>query len=48
MEGTAVKKRYQVVSQQDRCALARWLAKHGRGLRLLVELVESTELALEN
>jgi transposase-like protein len=47
MEGTAVKKKYQVISRHDRRALARWLAKNGQGLRPLVELVEGAELALE-
>jgi hypothetical protein len=47
LEGTAVEKNYQVVSRQDRRALARWLAKHGQGLLPLVELVERTDLALE-
>jgi transposase-like protein len=47
MEGTAVKKKYQVISRHDRRALARWLAKHGKGLLPLVEVVESIELALE-
>jgi putative transposase len=46
-EGTAVRKNYQVVSRDDRRTLARWLTKHGQGLLPLVELVESTELALE-
>jgi putative transposase len=46
-EGTAVEKNYQVVSRDDRRGLARWLTKHGQGLLPLVELVESTELALE-
>ena len=41
-----MKKNYQVVSRSDRRALARWLAKNGQGLLPLVELVESTELAL--
>ena len=40
-------KNCQVVSRDDRRALARWLTKHGQGLLPLVELVESTELALE-
>jgi hypothetical protein len=47
MEGTAVKKKYQVISQYDTRALARWLAKNGQGLLPLVELVEGAELALE-
>jgi putative transposase len=47
MEGTAVKKKYQVISRYDRRALARWLAKNGQGLLPLVELVEGAELALE-
>jgi putative transposase len=47
MEGTAVKKKYQVISRHDRRALARWLAKNGQGLLPLVELVEGAELALE-
>jgi transposase-like protein len=46
-EGTAVGKNYQVVSRDDRRTLARWLTKHGQGLLPLVELVESTKLALE-
>jgi putative transposase len=46
-EGTAVGKNYQVVSRDERRALVRWLTKHGQGLLPLVELVESTELALE-
>jgi transposase-like protein len=46
-EGTAVEKSYRVVSRDDRRTLARWLTKHGQGLLPLVELVESTELALE-
>jgi putative transposase len=46
-ERTAVEKNYQVVSRDDRRTLARWLTKHGQGLLPLVELVESTELALE-
>jgi putative transposase len=46
-EGTAVEKNYQVINRNDRRALARWLTKHGQGLLPLVELVESTELALE-
>ena len=40
-------KNYQVVSRDERRALVRWLTKHGQGLLPLVELVESTELALE-
>lgn len=40
-------KNYQVVSRDDRRTLARWLTKHGQGLLPLVELVESTKLALE-
>jgi hypothetical protein len=47
LEGTAVEKSYQVVSRQDRRALTGWLAKHGQGLLPLVELVERTDLALE-
>jgi putative transposase len=47
MEGTAVKKKYQVISRHDRRALARWLATNGQGLLPLVELVEGAELALE-
>jgi putative transposase len=47
MEGTAVKKKYQVIGRYDRRALARWLAKNGQGLLPLVELVEGAELALE-
>jgi putative transposase len=46
-EGTAVGKNYQVVSRDERRTLVRWLTKHGQGLLPLVELVESTELALE-
>jgi hypothetical protein len=47
-EGTAVgKNNYQVVSRDDRRALSRWLTKHGQELLPLMELVESTELALE-
>ena len=42
-----MKKNYQVVSRSDRRALARWLTKNGQGLLPLMELVESTELALE-
>ena len=42
-----MKNKYQVIGGQDRRALARWLAKHGQGLLPLVEMVESTELALE-
>ena len=42
-----MEKNYQVVSRDDRRGLARWLTKHGQGLLPLVELVESTELALE-
>ena len=42
-----MEKNYQVVSRQDRRALAHWLAKHGQGLLPLVELVERTDLALE-
>ena len=42
-----MEKSYQVVSGQDRRALTRWLAKHGQGLLPLVELVERTDLALE-
>ena len=42
-----MEKNYQVVGRRDRRALARWLTKHGQGLLPLVELVESTELALE-
>ena len=42
-----MKKKYQVISRQDRRALGRWLAKNGQGLLPLVELVESAELALE-
>ena len=38
---------YQVITRQDRRALKRWLTKHGQGLLPLVELVESTELGLE-
>ena len=40
-------KNYQVVSRDERRTLVRWLTKHGQGLLPLVELVESTELALE-
>jgi len=47
MEGTAVEKKYQVIGCHDRHGLVRWLSKHGQGLLPLVELVESTELALE-
>ena len=32
MEGTAVKKNYQVVSRHDRRAMGRWLANNGQGL----------------
>jgi transposase-like protein len=46
-EGTAVKKNYQVISRQDRRALAQWLTKNGQGLLPLVELVEGAEIALE-
>jgi putative transposase len=46
MEGTAVKKKYQVISRYDRRALARWLAQNGQGLLPLVELVEGAELGL--
>ncbi len=42
-----MEKKYQVITRQDRRALARWLSKHGQGLLPLVELVESTELALD-
>lgn len=42
-----MKENYQVITRQDRRALERWLTKHGQGLLPLVELVESTELALE-
>ncbi len=42
-----MKKTYQVIGRQDRRALVHWLAKNGQGLLPLVELVESTELALE-
>jgi transposase-like protein len=42
-----VEQNYQVISRQDRRALKRWLTKHGQGLLPLVELVESTELGLE-
>jgi putative transposase len=47
MEGTAVEKKYQVIGCRDRHGLVRWLTKHGQGLLPLVELVESTELGLE-
>ena len=40
-------KNYQVVSRDDMRTLGRWLTKHGQGLLPLVELVESTKLALE-
>jgi putative transposase len=46
-EGTAVKKNYQVISRQDRRALAHWLTKNGQGLLPLVELVEGAQIALE-
>jgi len=42
-----VKKNYQVISRQDRRALAQWLTKNGQGLLPLVELVEGAEIALE-
>ena len=42
-----MEKNYQVIGRSDRRALARWLTKHGQGLLPLVELVESTELALD-
>jgi len=42
-----VEKKYQVIGRNDRQGLVRWLTKHGQGLLPLVELVESTELALE-
>ena len=35
-----MKKNYQVISGQDRRALAHWLTKNGQGLLPLVELVE--------
>jgi putative transposase len=46
-EGTAVKTNYQVISRQDRRALAQWLTKNGQGLLPLVELVEGAEIGLE-
>ena len=42
-----MEKKYQVIGCHDRHGLVRWLSKHGQGLLPLVELVESTELALE-
>ncbi len=42
-----MKKSYQVISRQDRRALAHWLTKNGQGLLPLVELVEGAEIALE-
>lgn len=42
-----MEQKYQVIGRNDRRALARWLSKHGQGLLPLVDLVESTELALE-
>ena len=42
-----MKKNYQVISRQDRRALAQWLTKNGQGLLPLVELVEGAEIALE-
>ena len=42
-----MKKNYQVISRQDRRALAHWLTKNGQGLLPLVELVEGAEIALE-
>lgn len=42
-----MEKKYQVIGRNDRQGLVRWLARHGQGLLPLVELVESTELALE-
>ncbi len=42
-----MKQNYQVIGRNDRRALTRWLTKHGQGLLPLVELVESTELALD-
>ena len=39
-----MKKNYQVISRQDRRALAQWLTKNGQGL---VPLVEGAEIALE-
>jgi transposase-like protein len=42
-----VKKNDQVISRQDRRALAQWLTKNGQGLLPLVELVEGAEIALE-
>lgn len=42
-----MKKSYQVIRRQDRRALVRWLTKHGQGLLPLVELLERTELGLD-
>ena len=42
-----MKKNDQVISRQDRRALAQWLTKNGQGLLPLVELVEGAEIALE-
>ncbi len=42
-----MEKKYQVIGRNDRQGLVRWLTKHGQGLLPLVELVESTALALE-
>ena len=42
-----MKKNYQVISGQDRRALAHWLTKNGQGLLPLVELVEGAQIALE-
>ena len=42
-----MKKNYQVISRQDRRALAHWLTKNGQGLLPLVELVEGAQIALE-
>ena len=47
MEGTAAKQNYQVICRNERRALVRWLTKHGQGVLPLVELVESTEVAVE-
>lgn len=42
-----MEKKYQVICRNDRQGLVRWLTRHGQGLLALVELIASTELALE-
>lgn len=42
-----MEKKYQVIGRSGRRGLARRLTNHGQGLLPLVDLVKSTELALE-